>query len=132
MFTPFPILLSSMFHNQQIRCFKSGFCYSLPNPCCCSVTKSYPTLCDPMDHSMLGPSVLHYLSSLLKFMPIESVIHSLPLASHVFSLSQHQIFSSEFDLRIMWPKYWNFSFSVSPSNEYLGLISFAAAAAKSL
>jgi len=85
-----------------------------------------------MDAKRQAPLSSSISGNLLKFMSIESVIHSLPLASHVFSLSQHQIFSSEFDLRIMWPKYWNFSFSVSPSNEYLGLISFAAAAAKSL
>ena len=34
------------------------------------------------------------------------------------------VFSNEFDLRIRWPKYWSFSFSISPSNEYSGLISF--------
>ena len=44
--------------------------------CCCPVAKSYPTLCDPVGHSMLGPSVLHYLSSLLKFMPIKRDTYS--------------------------------------------------------
>ena len=38
--------------------------------------------------------------------------------------SQHQVFSNELVLRIRWPKYWSFSFSISPSNEYSGLISF--------
>ena len=41
-----------------------------------------------------------------------------------FNLSQHQGFSSESFFRIRWPKYWSFSFSISPSNEYSGLISF--------
>ena len=41
-----------------------------------------------------------------------------------FNLSQHQVFSNELALRIRWPKYWSFSFSISPSNEYLGVISF--------
>jgi len=41
-----------------------------------------------------------------------------------FNLSQHQVFSNESVLHIRWPKYWSFSFSVSPSNEYSGLISF--------
>ena len=41
-----------------------------------------------------------------------------------FNLSQHQVFSNESVLHITWPKYWSFSFSISPSNEYLGLISF--------
>ena len=43
-----------------------------------------------------------------------------------FNLSQHQVFSNEsvLPMSISWPKYWSFSFSISPSNEYLGLISF--------
>ena len=41
-----------------------------------------------------------------------------------FNLSQHKGFSNESVLRIRWPKYWSFSFSISPSNEYSGLISF--------
>ena len=41
-----------------------------------------------------------------------------------FILSQHRVFSSESVLRIRWPKYWSFSFSISSSNEYSGLISF--------
>ena len=41
------------------------------------------------------------------------------------SLSQHQVFSSESPLHIRWPKCWSFSFSISPSNEYSGLISFS-------
>ena len=40
------------------------------------------------------------------------------------NLSQHQGFSSESVLHIRWPKYWSFSFSISPTNEYSGLISF--------
>ena len=40
------------------------------------------------------------------------------------NLSQHQGFSSESTLRIRWPKYWSFSFSISPSNEHPGLTSF--------
>ena len=52
---------------------------------------------------------------------------SHPLSSsspHAFNLSQHHVFSSESVLHIRWPKYWSFSFSISPSNEYSGLISF--------
>ena len=45
-------------------------------------------------------------------------------SSFAFNLSQHQVFSSESVLHIRWPKYWSFSFSISPSNEYSGLISF--------
>ena len=67
--------------------------------------------------------------TLLKLMSIESVMPSnhlilccpLLLPSIFPSI---RIFSNESDLCIMWPKYWSFSFSISPSNEYLGLISF--------
>ena len=50
--------------------------------------------------------------------------HPLLSPSPAFSLSQHQSLSSESVLRVRWPKYWNFSFSISPSSEHPGLISF--------
>ena len=69
--------------------------------------------------------------SLLTLMPIESVMPSNhlilchPLLLLPFSLSHSiRVFSSESILCIRWPKYWSFSFSISPSNEYSGLISF--------
>ena len=89
-----------------------------------------PTLCNPMVCIPPGFSVLHCLPSLLKFISFESVMLSnhlilccpLLLLSSIFpSIS---IFSSELALHIRWPKYWSFSFSISPSNEYSGLISF--------
>ena len=52
------------------------------------------------------------------------VFHPLSSPSPAFNTSQHQGLSNESVLRIMWPKYWSFSFSISPSNEYSGLISF--------
>ena len=68
--------------------------------------------------------------SLLKPMSIESVMpphhlilcHPLPLPPSLFP--SIRIFSNESALRIRWPKYWSFSFSISPSNEHPGLISF--------
>ena len=68
--------------------------------------------------------------SLLKLMPIESVMpsnrlilfHALLLPPSIFP--SIRVFSSESALCIRWPKYWSFSFSISPSNEYSGLISF--------
>ena len=68
--------------------------------------------------------------SLLKLMSIESgmpsnhliLCHPLPLLPSIFL--SFRVFSSELALRIMWPKDWNFSLSISPSNEYSGLISF--------
>ena len=47
-----------------------------------------------------------------------------PPSSPAFNFSSIRIFSNESVLCIRWPKYWNFSFNISPSNEYLGLISF--------
>ena len=68
--------------------------------------------------------------SLLKLMPIESVMpanhlilcHPLPLPPSIFP--SIRVFSNESVLHIRWPKYWSFSLSISPSNEYSGLISF--------
>ena len=69
--------------------------------------------------------------SLLKFMSIESVMlsnhlilchHPLFLLPSIFPSSR--VFSNELVVRIRWPKYWSFSFSFNPSNEYSGLISF--------
>jgi len=68
--------------------------------------------------------------SLLKLMSIESVMPSnhLILCRPLFLLPSIfpsiRVFSNESDLRIRWPKYWSFSFSISPSNEYSGLTSF--------
>ena len=85
-----------------------------------------------MDCSTLSFPVLQYLHylSLLKLMSIELVMpinhlilcHPLLLPSSVFP--SIRVFSNEQVICIRWPKYWSFSFSISPSNEYLGLISF--------
>ena len=66
---------------------------------------------------------------LLKLMSIESVMSSNHLLCHPLLLPPSifpsiRVFSNESALRIRWPKHWNFSFSISPSNEYSGLISF--------
>ena len=83
-----------------------------------------------MDCSTPGFLVHHQLQSLLKLMSIESVMPSnhlilscpLLLLSSVFP--SIRVFSNELVLCIRWPKYWSFSFRISPSNEYSGLISF--------
>ena len=68
--------------------------------------------------------------SLLEFMSIESVMPSnhlilcRPFLLPPSNFLSIWIFSNESALHIRWPKYWNFNFSISPSNEYLGLISF--------
>ena len=68
--------------------------------------------------------------SSLKLMPIESVMLSnhlilcCPLLLPPSIFPSIRVFSNESVLHIRWPKYWSFSFSISPSNEYSGLISF--------
>ena len=92
------------------------------------VAQSCPTLCSPMDCSMPGILSFTISWSLLKFMSIESMMPSthlicLPLFLLPSIFPSIRIFSSESALRIRWSKYWSFSFSISPSNEYSGLIS---------
>ena len=95
-----------------------------------SVTQSCLTLCDPMDCSMPGLPVHHQPQSFHKLMSIELMMSSnhiilcrpLHLLPSVFP--SIRVFSNESNLRMRWPKYWSFSFSISPSNEYSGLISF--------
>ena len=97
---------------------------------CCSVAQSCLTLSNPMDYSTPGFPVLHHLPEHVQTMSTESVMPSchLILCHPLFLLPslfpRIRIFSSESALRSMWPKYWSFNFSISPSNEYSGLISF--------
>ena len=97
---------------------------------CCSVTKSCPTLCDPWTAACQASLSFSISWSLLKLMSIELVMpsnhlilcHPLLLLSSIFP--SIKIFSNESALCLRWPKYWSFSFSISPSDEYSGLISF--------
>ena len=95
-----------------------------------SVTQSCPTLCDPWTAACQASLFITNSRSLLKLMSIESVMpfHHLILCCSLFLLclvfSSIRVFSNESALCIKWPKYWNFSFNISPSNEYSGLISF--------
>ena len=98
--------------------------------CRCSVTQSCPALCDPMDCSTPGLSVPHHLT---KFAEVRvhcmgdaiQPPHPLTLSSSsALSLPRIRVFSNESALLTQWPKYWSFSFSISPSNKYSGLISF--------
>ena len=94
-----------------------------------SVVQSYPTLCDPMDCSMPGLPVHHQLPEFT-----QTHVHELVMPSNHLILCCSLllpsilpiigIFSNESALHIRWPKYCSFSFRISPSNEYSGLISF--------
>ena len=94
-----------------------------------SVAQSCPTLCDPMNRSTPDLPV-HHQTHLLKLMPIEKVMPSshLILCHPLLLLSpippSIRVFSNESTLRMRWPKYRRFSFSISASNEHPGLISF--------
>ena len=98
--------------------------------CCCSVAKSCPTLCDPVDCCTPGFPVLHCLSEFAQthvHWVGDAILSShflLPASPPTLTLSQHQGLFQWSALCIRWPKYWSFSFSISPSNEYSGLISF--------
>ena len=91
--------------------------------------QSFPTFCNPMDCSTLGFPVHHQLME-----TTQTHVHRIGDAiqlSHprlspypTFNLTKHQVISKESVLHTRWPKHWSFSFSISPSNEYAGLISF--------
>ena len=95
-----------------------------------SVTQSCPILCNPMNRSTPGLPVHHQLPSSLRLMSIESVMPSRhlilyhPLLLQPPIPSSIRVFSKESVLHIRQLKYWSFSFSISPSNEYSELISF--------
>ena len=95
-----------------------------------SVTQSCPTLCDPIDCSTPGFPVHHQLLELVQthvHQVSDAIQPSQPLSPLLFLSSifpSIRVFSNESVLHIRWPKYRNFSFTISPSNEYSGLISF--------
>ena len=94
------------------------------------VAQSCPTLCDPMNVSTPGLPVHHQLPEFTQthvHRVSDTIQPSHPLWSPsppAPNPSQHQVFSSESTLHMWWPKYWSLSFSISPSNEHPGLISF--------
>ena len=96
--------------------------------CCCSAAKSCLTLCDPMDCSTPGFPVLHYLLEFAQMCPLSQWCHPAILFSVISFSSYPQSFltSGSFLMSQLFTsddqKYW--SFSISPSNEYSGLIYF--------
>ena len=99
--------------------------------CCCQPLSHAGLFCDPTHCSTPGFFVLRYL---LKF--AQTHVHwvgdalypshlLLPPSPFAFSLSQHQGLFQWFAFCIRWPEYWSFNFSISPSNEYSGLISIS-------
>ena len=98
--------------------------------CCCSVAQSSLTLCDPIDCSRPGSPVLYHFPELAQTqvhrvrMPSSHLILCCPLLLLPSIFPSIRGFFNESVLHIRQPKYWSFSFSISPSNEYSGLISF--------
>ena len=86
--------------------------------------------CDRIDSNTPGFPILHHLSELAQLMSIESVMPSnrliicRPLLLPPSIFPSIRVLSNEMVLCIRWPKFWSFCFSISPSNEYSGLISF--------
>ena len=89
--------------------------------------QSYPTLCDPVNHSTPGLPVHHKLPEFTETHAHrvgDAIQPSHPLCRPLLLLPplppSIRVFSNESTLRIRWPKYWSFSFSTSPSNEHPG------------
>ena len=96
-----------------------------------SVAQSCPTLCDPMNHTARQASLSITNSrsppkpmSIDSVMPPSHLILCRPRLLLPPILPSIRVFSNESTLCMKWPKYWSFSFSISPSNEHPGLISF--------
>ena len=98
------------------------------NYCISSVTQSCQTLCDPMNRSTPGFPVHHQLPEIAQthVYQVGNAIQTFHLLSTLLPsiFSSIRVFSNDLVLRIRWPNYWSLSFSISPSNEYSGLISF--------
>ena len=105
------------------KCFTSSFIFSSVQ--FSSVAQSFPTLCDPMNRSTPGLPVHHQLPKFTQthvHRVSDAIQSSHPLlspSSPTPNPSQHQCFSNESTLHIRWPKYWRFSFCITPSNEHL-------------
>ena len=95
-----------------------------------SVAQSCLTLCNPMNHSTPGLPVHHQLPEFTQthvhwiVMPSNHLILCRPLLLLPSIFPSIRVFSKESALCLRWPKYWSFSFNISPSNEHLGLSYF--------
>ena len=110
-----------------------NFCFIFKANCpishCGSVAQWCPNIWDPMDCNTPGFSVKHQLLETAQTHDYWvgdaiQLSHSLLSPSSAFHLSSIRVFSNESVLLMRWPKHWSFSFSISPSNEYSGLIFF--------
>jgi len=104
-------------------------CFWFSSVQCSSFSQSCPTLCDPMNRRTPGFPAHHQLPKFTqthvhRVMPSSHLILCCPLLLLPPIPPSIRVFSIESTLHMRWPKYWSFSFSISPSNEHPGLISF--------
>ena len=92
-------------------------------PLISSVAQSCLTLCDPMNRRVPGTPVHHQLPEFTQT-HVHRVSEDIQPSHPLSSPSSIRVFSNESALHMKWPKYWSFSFSISPSNEHPGLIFF--------
>ena len=126
---------------KQVKCWENQNMFvcswkvSVWDCLCCLVAQSCLTLCDHMKQSMSSFLILYHLPEFAQIHvhwvgdAIQTLYPLSPLLCHLFLLLPSifpsiKLFSSESALRIRWPKSWSFSFNISPSSEYSGLISF--------
>ena len=120
LYSPFLLQLQ----NSNLSKPSSEFCVAVQLPSCAQFSATPSTIARQF------PLPFTISLSLLKLMSIESVMPSNHLIlCHLFFILPSvfpsiRVFSNESALPISWPKYWSFSFSISPSSEYSGLISF--------
>ena len=128
---------SSLLRQAQGFSTHTHLCFVVPLPCTgllrwpfSSIAQLFLTLCDPRTVARQASLSITNFQSFLKLMSIVLVMpsnhlilcHPLLLSPSIFP--SIRIFSNESVLRIRWPKYWGFSFNISPFNEHPGLISF--------
>ena len=126
-----PALAGRFFNTEPPGKLPWRFCCCCCCCCYCSVTELCPTLCDPMVCSTPGFLVLHYLPEFAQI-HVHYVCDAIqpfhllsPLSPPALNLSQHGcLFPMSWLFHIRWPKCWSFSFSINPSSEYSGLVSF--------
>jgi len=122
-------LYFNYFSFYQIEKFLEEIDWIKKKNCCCSVAQLGLTLCNPMDCSIPDFPVLHYFPEFAQthvHWVGDTIQPSHPLSSPfppAFDPSI-RIFANKLGLRIRWPKNCSFSFNISPSSEYWGLISF--------
>ena len=118
-----PIITFKLYYNIQTFCFELSVQFS-------SVAQSCPTLCDPMNRSTPGLPVHHHIpeftqthihpvgDAIQPFHPLSPLLLLPPIPPSI------RVFSNESTLRMRWPKYGTFSYSIIPCKEIPGLISF--------